>query len=87
MNLSDARHNINSLVVSGRQVHYDEECWELFRESWKEIQDALNRAYLLEEIKGNLRRIGALTPLEVHEIIRQGQGSTEVCDDCAQDMC
>lgn len=42
MDLSDARHNINSLVVSGGNVQYNEEFWGLFRESWRLIQEELN---------------------------------------------
>ena len=52
MTLADARHNINSLVVSGHgNINYSDECWELFRESWRLIQKELNEASILRGIR------------------------------------
>ncbi len=44
MDLSDARHNINSLVTCGAKVEYDEELWDLSSKSWRLIHEELNYA-------------------------------------------
>jgi hypothetical protein len=65
MDLSDARHNIHSLVVMGDMVEYDEECWDLIRRSWRLIQ---------EELNWTSRQKGKVTCMDCNKVLSKNEG-------------
>ncbi len=83
MDLSDARHNINSLVACGAKVEYNEELWDLFRKSWCLIQEELNwRAVNLPRSPFTITKVEPKVTFQC-----KGQGAIDnTCDDCAEDM-
>lgn len=92
MNLFDARHNINTLVFTPSYLNFDDETMNLMVKSWRLIQEELTYASIARgKVDAEAGRLTVIDPFfgvtsgTIFEC--QGQGSTEVCDDCAEDMC